>query len=315
MREEVTGGVPAGDERLAGVEAEIADDDAGWPGHEPRPYALTAILPILDPHPVYFAEAVASVFAQTSDAWRLVVVAEEQEVERISTMLGAWAHDPRVTVGTNRGVRLAGAINTAMEIAESEFVALLLGDDLWEPDAVAVLSTHIRLHPGTDFFHTGRRYVDDDGLAISGVYRPRSQVTLDDFRERTPVKHLLCWRRSMGLAIGVDERFHATGADDLDFPWVMAEHGARFRAVDHCCYVYRDHRDGTRLTTHQHRKAKKREMVAILRKHGLGWRERRRRVRAEGRVYLRQSRYRSALHRQLSLWLRRAPVEWREPYR
>ncbi|MBV9951237.1 MAG: hypothetical protein JO291_04760 [Acidimicrobiia bacterium] len=151
---------------------------------------------------------------------------------------------------------------------------------------------------------------------MSGAYPAREDVTLDDFFTGAPVKHLLCWRRSMGIdAGGLDERSASVGPDDFDFPWTMAEHGARFQAVDACLYLYRDHRDGYRLTTHLPRRVHERELRRIFRKHGVPRREIRRRVLSARRSYLRQCLYRSSWEATARRLLRRPPQVWYETYR
>ena len=105
--------------------------------------------------------------------------------------------------------------------------------------------------------------------------------------------------------------------DDFDFPWTMAEHGATFTAIPDCLYLYRDHREFFRLTTHLPLSHHKREIARIMRKHG---RRARRRSRppwpAPSGAYLRQCLYRSRLDR----WLKRLRGTrrrggWRESYR
>ena len=128
----------------------------------------------------------------------------------------------------------------------------------------------------------GRRIVDADGSSISSIHGARPDVTLPDFETTAPVKHLLCWRRALGLAAGgMDERSRSVGPDDLDFPWVMAENGAVFGSLDECLYVYRDHRDHFRLTTHLPRSVQRRELARIFRKHGLSRSLARKRIRPQ----------------------------------
>jgi hypothetical protein len=215
------------------------------------------------------------------------------------------------------GRLLAGAYNSAMRAAETEFIAALLGDDLLAPDAVEVVGACIAAHPDVDFFHSGRYFIDGDNRRLSGDYQPTTAVTAASFVTGSPVKHLMCWRTRLGLASGgVDETLNNFGSDDYDFPWTMLEHGARFHAIAKPLYVFRDHRTGYRLTTHVPRALQRRELRRILRKHGVARAVIRQRVRAANRDYLRQSLFRNALHR----WLRErigfdAGQGWREPYR
>jgi glycosyltransferase involved in cell wall biosynthesis len=277
---------------------------------------VTALMPLKTYHPHYLSEALGSLTGQTCPQWRLLVIADPPDVQLLARVLGPWSNDDRVELIPNEGRRMAGAINTGMRHATTEYVAMLLADDAWSPDAVAVLTRRIREAPHVDFFHTARRIVDDDGRPISSVHRPAPTVTLADFFERTPVKHLLCWRRSMGVAIGgLDERSSSIGADDFDFPWTMAEHGAVFEAIDDCLYIYRDHRRMARLTTHTPRNVAAHELRRAYRKHGMTRRQARARVNAARRSFLKQGLFQTRLDAKIRTRLGRLPAAWRDAYR
>lgn len=276
---------------------------------------ITAIVPVKDPHQGFLGEALDSMRSQSVLRWRLMIVAEPAELDELGCRLTPWLADPRARLIANQGAGHAGAINTAMRAAETAFVALLLGDDMWHPDAVGVLEDHITRYPRADFFHSARRIVDDRGLAISSVHPARTDVTLETFRESAPVKHLLCWRRTLGLSAGgLDERIQI-GPDDFDFPWTMAEHGAVFCPIGQCLYIYRDHRAVRRLTTHVPLAVQVRELRLVMRKHGLSRREAARRIRQARRSHLRQCLYRSELHEHALRWLGLQPRVWHDSYR
>jgi glycosyltransferase involved in cell wall biosynthesis len=282
----------------------------------PRSSLVTALVPVKDFDANFLRGAAHSLVQQTVPTWRALVIVEPAQRGAVESVLRPELDDPRFRLIDNEGRKLAGAFNTGMRHADTEFVAVLLGDDLWTPDAVAVLEREIRARPDVDFFHSARRIIDDEGNAISSVHPARPGVTLADFELASPVKHLLCWRRDAGLAAGgMDESLNSVGPDDMDFPWVMAEHGARFGAIAECLYVYRDHRAGFRLTTHLPRNVHRRELARIFRKHGLSRSRARKRIRSAKRSYLRQCLYRSALERNVKEALRHEPDEpWRETY-
>lgn len=281
---------------------------------EPR---ITALVPVHDYSVEFLDAAFDSLRDQTSPAWCALVIVERARRDAIESVLAPRLSDPRIQVIENEGRKLAGAFNTGMRHARTDFVAILLADDMWAPDTVEVLGREITVRPHVDFFHSARRVIDGTGAAISSVYPARPDVTLADFDARAPVKHLLCWNRGKGLAVGgMDESLNSVGPDDLDFPWTMAEHGAVFGAVDECLYVYRDHRAHVRLTTHLPRRVHRRELTRIYRKHGLVASAARRRVRADTRSHLRQCLYRSTLERRIRVALGVEPKRiWRERYR
>ncbi len=278
---------------------------------------LTVLMPIKHYAEGFLAQSLRSITTQTCAAWRLIVIVEPADRTQFEAVLRSPLADPRVRLTTNRGRKLAGAINSGIHAADTEFVALLLADDLWALEAVQVLDRCIRQQRDVDFFHSSRQVIDAEGTPISSVHRSRGSFSLDDFKRASPVKHLLCWRRSTALAIGgLDETLNSVGPDDYDFPWTMAERGARFQAIPDCLYYYRDHRDCYRLTTHLPMSVHVRECDRIMRKHRVPWWERKSRLFRIQRTYLRQCLYRNRFDR----WLKErrgydARQGWRETYK
>jgi glycosyltransferase involved in cell wall biosynthesis len=278
---------------------------------------VTALMPVREYLPHYLREAAGSLLAQTSPRWHAVVIHPRGLGDQLERDLGEAASDPRIELVAERGRKLAGAINTGMRAAQTEFVASLFADDRWDPTAVEVLERRIVERSDVDFFHSARRDIDDDGELVGGVMPARADVRLETFSRTAPVKHLLCWRRELALAIGgIDESLNSVGPDDYDFPWSMAEAGARFGAISECLYLYRDHRSCYRLSTHLPLRTHLRETRRILRKHGVPRDQIRARLAAARSSYLQQCLYSS----RLDAWLKRAlrrddPADgWRESY-
>jgi len=278
--------------------------------------AVTALMPLRAYHRVFLEHAVQSLQQQTSHLWQAKIIVEPGDRARFARVLADPLRDTRIELVENRGRKLAGAINTGMAAAVTPFVAILLADDCWAASAVEALNAAIARYPEADFFHSSRRYIDETGAFISSVHRCRQHVTLADFRTGTPVKHLLCWRRSLALRCGgLDETLNSVGPDDFDFPWTMAENGAVFQAVDECLYHYREHDECFRLTTELPRSVHEREIRRVLRKHGLeegaieAW------IQKGRRSWLRQCKHDTTWQR----WLRRLTGKrvrmWRPTYK
>jgi O-antigen biosynthesis protein len=235
---------------------------------------ITITLPVKHYVPRYLKAAVQSILDQSSGNWCLVVLADRSVAAELESLLRSELSDSRIRLVAVDTPNLAATINAGMKQTTTEFVTLLLGDDIFAADAIEVLHRAIRAQPDIDFFHSSRRIIDGEGNPISSVHTSRSHFEWKDFLNGSPVKHLLCWRRETALAIGgVDEAFSTQGPDDYDFPWSMFEHGARFQALPECLYIYRNHCDGFRLTTHDPRTVQLLTVRKILRKHGIGfWR-------------------------------------------
>ena len=253
---------------------------------------LSVLMPLKNYHPVFLDKAVESLFKQTSREWNLLIIVERNDLNKFNRLLKEKLRDPRIEITVNNGRKLAGAINTGMKQTTAEFVAILLSDDMWAPEAVEVLLKYISKFPNIDFFHSSRIIVDENDKPVTQVYKSKSSFTTDDFKLGSPVKHLLCWRREKALQFGgLDETLNSVGPDDYDFPWTMAEKGASFKAIDECLYYYRDHLKAYRLTTHLPLSVHKKEIERILTKHGVEREIIEKRIALGEKTYLQQCLY------------------------
>ena len=100
-------------------------------------------MPVKSYHPDYLDAALESLMHQTSGAWRLQIVTEADREPELRARIAHHLKDPRVRLTPNEGRKLAGALNTGMRAAKTEFVAILLGDDMWARAAVEVLTREI----------------------------------------------------------------------------------------------------------------------------------------------------------------------------
>ncbi len=263
---------------------------ASWPFRKKKNPLVTILMPCKDPHPGFLKAAVRSVLDQTSSGWQLIIIGEKNEILALQELMLSFKTHPRISIIINESRLLSGALNTGMRAASGDFICILLVDDMLAPNAIEVLSRYIRSCPDVDFFHSARRIINENGEFISRVYPSRKSFALSDFKHGSPVKHLLCWKREKGLAIGgIDEDLGIHGADDYDFPWSMAEAGCNFKAIPECLYYYRDHREHYRLTTHVPLDQQKEELTKIFRKHGLSPDEIRAELDSRSAGYLRQA--------------------------
>lgn len=211
---------------------------------------ITILMPCKSQKEEYFREAVGSVVQQTSRLWQLLIVTDPSSPPEIEAWTASFA-DPRIRLVRSPETGFARALNVGLQAAKTSFVSILLSDDRYAANAIQTLVRYRNRFGNADFFHSSRRHIDESGAGVGDTMPSRKHVRLEDFRTRgSPVKHLLCWRKDLSLSIGgMDEMLSSHGCDDYDFPWRMAEAGARFQAVDECLYEYRLHRQHERLTT------------------------------------------------------------------
>ena len=259
---------------------------------------ITILMPLKNYHPVFLDKSIESVFNQTSSAWELLIIVEKSDLKKFQKILEHRLIDPRIKIIVNRGYKLAGAINSGMNCATTGFVGILLSDDMWAQGAVETLLRYISENPEIDFFHSSRLKINENDDQISQVYKSKESFTVEDFKLGSPVKHLLCWRKEKAQSFGgLDEKLNSVGPDDYDFPWTMAENGARFKAISECLYLYREHLKAFRLTTHLPLSVHKKEIMRILKKHGVEEEIIKERIAHGEKTYLQQCIYRNKVER------------------
>lgn len=278
---------------------------------------ITALMPLKNCHIPYVHKAIDSMKEQSSPHWYLSIIVEVEDSLRFHNVLSRHLNDERIQIVHNEARKLAGAFNTGMRLAKTPFVAILLSDDLWAPNAIEILNQAIQAHSEVDFFHSSRMIIDENDKPISSIHYSRESFHIEEFWQTSPVKHLLCWRVAKALSFGgMDESLNSVGPDDYDFPWTMAEHGAKFFAIRECLYFYRDHRESYRLTTHLPLSVHESELRRILRKHGASAAAIEKKVSEARETYLRQCLYKSKWEK----WFREtsgftSPHEYREKYK
>lgn len=127
--------------------------------------AVSVLMPVLHPHPVYFPEAVRSVLAQTLADWELVIV-EDPSDSSAAALLAPLA-DPRIRLITNPArTGLIAQRNRTLAEARADLVAFLDADDLMEPTRLAEQAAFLAAHPDVTLVGSQLTIIDPTGRAI-----------------------------------------------------------------------------------------------------------------------------------------------------
>jgi glycosyltransferase involved in cell wall biosynthesis len=149
-----------------GTTAEEKTVMAAWAQVLPEPPQIAVLMPVFNPRPEWLQAAIDSVRGQLYPHWQLCIADDCSTDPRIRTLLeAALEADPRIQVMfREHNGHICACSNSALELVEAPWVALLDHDDLLPDEALIWVVKAIADHPDARLF-----YSDEDKLSQSGA--------------------------------------------------------------------------------------------------------------------------------------------------
>lgn len=216
---------------------------------------VSVVMPVYQVE-AYVREAVASVLAQTFEAFELIIVDDGGRDSSIA--ICREFDDPRIRIVSQPNRGLAGARNTGIAHACGRYIALLDADDRWQRDKLMLHVIHLEANRAIDVSFAGSRMIDSEGQALRIAMRPKlAGIDAAHILLRNPVGNgsAAVIRRSAldrasfadpdtpGRLCWFDERFRQS--EDIEL-WLRmaAGHGCRFEGIAGLLTDYRIVRGG-----------------------------------------------------------------------
>jgi glycosyltransferase involved in cell wall biosynthesis len=159
----------------------------------------------------FLAEAIESCLRQTHADLEVIVV-DDSSPDRCAEIADDFARrDPRVRVlrrGQNGGV--SRAFNTGFDAAKGEYLTRLAQDDLFMPEAVAIMAGYLTSHPETGLVYCDELRIDEGGKVICERQKPGPETALT---EGNGVGMCAMWRRSVWEQSGKFDPQYDTAED------------------------------------------------------------------------------------------------------
>lgn len=131
--------------------------------------SLVSVIIPTHQRPQLFAQAVASVLAQSYPKLEVIVI-EDGATDETAAVLESF-HDLRLRYFWQKHSGRSAARNHGLRQAKGEFIAFLDDDDLYLPDKVACEVAFLESHPDIDLVGTGVQILDLDG-SLRTVWKP-----------------------------------------------------------------------------------------------------------------------------------------------
>lgn len=209
----------------------------------PRRPLISVVMPVYNPSEEQLREAIESVRAQLYPNWELCIADDASTMKHVREVLGSYWHDRRIKiVYRERNGHIAEASNSALAMAEGEFVALMDHDDLIPPHALYELAVVINARPDVDLIYSDEDRVDGEGRRQMGYFK--TDWDPDLFLTHNLISHLGAYRRSILQQIGgFRPGFDGSQDYDLALRFIRASSSDRIAHIPAVLYHWRINAD------------------------------------------------------------------------
>lgn len=135
--------------------------------------AIAVLMPVWNPEPEFFKQAVDSIKKQTYDNWQLCIADDASTEPGVSELLRGLAEDdPRIRVmRRERNGRISRATNSALSMADAPWVALLDQDDLLADDALAKVAAFASRNDRLGMIYSDEDHVDEFNIRRTPFFK------------------------------------------------------------------------------------------------------------------------------------------------
>jgi glycosyltransferase involved in cell wall biosynthesis len=204
------------------------------------PPAVSVVMAVWNPDPLYFRQAVESILAQTFTDFELILV--EDPSPQLAADLLAGIDDERVRIHRlpQRG-GLPAALNTGLSLARAPLIARMDGDDIAVAERFARQVEFLEAHPEIDVHGSRITIIDADGRTMGRRLLP---LTHDEIaaalRRYNCISHpsVMMRKRAVDAVGGYDG---SRSGEDYDLWCRMLKNGARFASAADDLVRYRFH--------------------------------------------------------------------------
>ena len=210
------------------------------------PPLVSVILPVYNTPEHYLREALDSVRAQLYANWELCIADDCSTAAWVPKVLEEYAAlDPRITF-TRRpeNGHISAASNSAIEMANGQWIALFDHDDIMAEHALALAVLALDAAPGAGVLYSDEDHIDDEDVRSTPYFKPDYDPIL--LLGQNYFSHLCMLRRDLVQQVG-GFRVGYEGSQDWDLVLRVLERlePTQVVHVPHVLYHWRVHAGST----------------------------------------------------------------------
>lgn len=209
---------------------------------------ITVVMPVYNPNPIWLEQAIDSVRTQSYPNWELCIADDASTDPEIRPLLERYAQmDKRIkVVFRERNGHISAASNSALALAQGEWIALLDHDDLLAEHALFWVVDAINKQPACRLIYSDEDKIDEAGGRSDPYFKCAWNPDLfysQNMFSHMGVYHTDLVRKVGGFRIGLE------GSQDYDLALRCSEHIApeQIQHIPRVLYHWRIHADSTAL--------------------------------------------------------------------
>ncbi len=208
--------------------------------HLPTKPLISIIMPVFNTPQVWLEGAIDSVRRQLYPHWQLCIADDASTEPHVRETLEKYlALDSRIQCTfRDRNGHISAASNSALQLAEGQFIALVDHDDELADHALFMIASAINEQPDVDIIYSDENKIDTAGRRYAPQFKPKWNPDL--VCSANYIAHLGVYRTCLARAIG-GFRVGFEGSQDFDFALRCIDQTSsdRIRHIPHILYHWR----------------------------------------------------------------------------
>ena len=205
---------------------------------------LSVVIPVYNVTTKQLTECIESVLAQTYKNWELCIADDASTWDNVKECLQQYEGRKRIKICYRQeNGHISMATNSAIEMAEGEFIAFMDCDDTLAPHALYEVAKKLNEDKTLDFIYSDEDKIDDAG---GNRHQPhfKPDWSPDTLMSHMYTCHLGVYRKSLGDAIGWLRKGYE-GAQDYDFTLRFTEKTDKIAHIAKILYHWRERKEST----------------------------------------------------------------------
>lgn len=210
---------------------------------------VSIVLPVHNPHPTFFGQAVESVLRQTHAEFELIIIEDPSPSSGAAILAGLSDARIRHVVNPHR-TSLAEQHNRGLSLAAGDYICRFDADDVCEPDRLERELQFLDDHREVSVVSSALRVIDENGRTVGFRVYP---ITHDEIRRTFPISNPIAnsavmFRRELYERFGGWRTDSTLPAQDYEWYSRLASAGVRFANLRDPLVRYRLHGGSIKAT-------------------------------------------------------------------